>query len=195
MSRTIRESTYLLLNLPVGAIGFSVMVTGIATGASLAITLVGIPILAGALLLARHAAGLERARARTLLGVELAEPPARDDTGSFARRLLSPLRDRAAWKAGSYFLLMLPAGVATFSATVAWWATALFLLTQPAWAWALPHGGPQVTDTDWWSAPWELAASATVGLALLALTPFVIHALTGADRRLLHLLGEHQRQH
>jgi hypothetical protein len=186
--RTVRESAYLLLDLPVGAVGFSVVVTGLATGASLAITLAGVPLLAGALLLARYAAGLERARARALLGVSLAAPPARAAASSFTAHLLSPLRDRAAWRASSYFLLMLPAGTLTFSAAVAWWGSALFLLTLPAWAWALPHGGPQISDTSWWSAPWELTASSAGGLLLLAVTPFVIHTITRADRTLLHLL-------
>jgi hypothetical protein len=65
---------------------------------------------------------------------------------------------------------------------------ALFLLTLPAWAWALPHGGPQISDTSWRSAPLELAASSAGGLLLLAATPFVTHAITRADRTLLHLL-------
>jgi hypothetical protein len=96
------------------------VVTGLATGASLAITLAGVPLLAGALLLARYAAGLERARARALLGVSLAAPPARAAASSFTARLMSPLRDRPAWRASSYFLLMLPAGTLTFSAAVSW---------------------------------------------------------------------------
>jgi hypothetical protein len=70
------------------------MVTALATGASLAITLVGVPLLAGALLLARYAAGLVRARARALLVVSLAAPPARADASTFTARLLGPLRDR-----------------------------------------------------------------------------------------------------
>jgi hypothetical protein len=186
--RTLRESAHLLLDLPVGVVGFSVMVTALATGASLALTLVGVPLLAAALLLARHAARVERARARALLGVALAAPPARPAAPSPTARLLAPLRDRAAWRASGYFLLMLPAGTVTFTAAVAWWSSTLFLLTLPAWAWALPHGGPQVGDGSWWSAPWELAAASTCGVLLLAATPFVVRALTGIDRALLRLL-------
>src|SRR4051812_4246517 len=73
--RTVRETAYLLLDLPVGVIGFSAMVSALAVGISLAITLVGIPLLAGTLLAARHVAGLERTRARALLGVTVAAPP------------------------------------------------------------------------------------------------------------------------
>jgi hypothetical protein len=187
--RAVRESAHLLLDLPVGVLGFSVMVTALATGVSLAITLVGAPLLAAALLLARHAARLERARARTLLGVSLTAPPARPPASSLHGRLLDPLRDRESWRASGYFLLMLPAGTFTFAAAVMWWATVLFLTTLPAWAWALPHGGPQISDSSWWSTPMELAGSSCAGLILLAATPFVIHALTGFDRMLLRLLA------
>lgn len=186
--RTLRESAYLLTDLPVGIAGFTFVVTALATGASLAVTLAGLPLLAGALLLARYAAGLERARARALLGVAVAAPPPRPGGTTFTTRLLSPLRDKAAWRAAGYFLLMLPAGTATFCAAVTWWATALLLATLPAWAWALPHNGPDLGDS-YWSAPQELAASSLVGLLLLAATPWVIHAITRADRALLRLLG------
>ncbi len=186
--RTVRESGYLLLDLPVGVVGFSVMVTALATGVSLAFTLVGVPVLAGALVLARSAARLERARARALLGVSFAALPARVSAASSIARLLAPLRDPAAWRASGYFLLMLPIGTLTFSAAAAWWGSGLFLLTLPAWAWTLPHGGPQIGDASWWSAPWQLAAASVAGILLLAATPFVIHAVTRADRTLLRLL-------
>src|SRR3712207_1283768 len=75
--QTLRETVHLLLDLPVGIAGFTVVVTLLATGVSLAITLVGIPVLAAALLLMRAAAGAERARAAALLGVELPAPTAR----------------------------------------------------------------------------------------------------------------------
>lgn len=180
--RTFRESAYVLSDLPVGVIGFSVVTAAVAAGASLAITLAGVPILVAALLLARWAGGLERKRARALLDLSLAPPPPRERGGdSSMARLLSPLRDRASWRAAGYFLLMLPAGVLTFSAAVAWWATSLFLLTFPAWA--------QIGDTHGWSSPGELAAASATGLVMLAATPFAIHAITHVDRALLRLIG------
>jgi hypothetical protein len=187
--RTARETAHLVTDLPVGIAGFTFVVAALATGASLAITLAGIPILAAALVLARHAAGYERARARRFLGVEIAAPAARESGSTFMTRLLSPLRDRANWRASAYFLLMLPAGTFTFSAAVAIWSTGAFLLTLPMWAWALPHNGPQVTDASWWSSARELAMSSVAGALVLMAAPFAIHALTHVDRRLLRLLG------
>jgi hypothetical protein len=189
--RTARETAYLLLDLPVGIAGFTVMVACLATGVSLAITLVGVPLLAGTLLLARYAAAWERQRARALLGVSLEAPPAPAATGSsLVHRLFSPLRDRANWSASGYFLLLLPVGTVTFSAAITWWATAVFLLTLPAWSWALPEGSLRMPDGGAeLSGFWELAGASAGGLLLLALTPFVIHASTHADRSLLRLVG------
>jgi hypothetical protein len=191
VQRTVRESAHLLLDLPVGVVGFSVLIAALATGVSLAITLVGVPIVAGALLLARYAAGFERARAEALLGVSVAAPPAPEpaEGSSFLTKLMRPLRDRDAWRASGYFLLMLPAGTVTFSAVVAWWGSALLLVTLPAWAWALPDGALQISDASRWSATWELAASSAAGVLMLAVSPFVIHAISGVDRKLVRLLG------
>jgi hypothetical protein len=189
--RTARETAHLLLDLPVGVVGFTVVACALTTGVSLAITLAGVPLLAATMLLARRAADAERARARALLGVSLQAPPAPPAAApTFTARLLNPLRDRSAWRASGYFLLMLPVGTATFSVAVAWWATAIFLATLPAWAWALPADALHVPDGPQLSSAWELAATSATGLLLLAVTPFVIHAVTAADRRLIRLLGD-----
>jgi hypothetical protein len=182
-----RETAHLLLDLPVGVAGFSLVVAALATGASLAITLVGVPILAATMLLARGGAELERSRARTLLGTDLAAPPARTGGTTALSRLTAPLKDRAARRASGYFLLLGPVGTTTFSLAVTWWATVAFLVTLPAWSWALPAESLQFGDHVW-TSPGELAASTALGLLLLAVTPYVIHAIAGLDRALLRLL-------
>jgi hypothetical protein len=186
--QTKRETAYLVSDLAVGVIAFSVFISLLATGASLAITLVGLPLLAGTVLLARSAAGLERRRASALLGVPFAVPAPRPTADTLTAKVLSPLRDKTGWRAVAYAILMLPAGTFTFCAAVVWWATTAFLVTLPAWAWALAHNGPRLEDGSYWSAPWELAASTAAGLLLLAATPYVIHAITRVDRALLRLI-------
>jgi hypothetical protein len=42
--RTGRETAYLLLNLPVGVAGFTFVVTGLALGRGLLVTVIGLPI-------------------------------------------------------------------------------------------------------------------------------------------------------
>src|SRR3954470_7723334 len=187
-ARTWKETLYLLLDLPVGVAGFTLAVTGLAGAAGLLITFVGVPLLTATLLLARAGGRGELARARALLGVELPAPRALPRHDGLIARLLAPIRNGAAWRATLYFLLMLPAGILTFTVAVTWWATALGALTLPVWGWALPHGGPQLADGRYWSAPWQLALAAAAGLVLTLLAPAVVHALTFVDRALLQLL-------
>ena len=145
-ARTWRETLYLLLDLVVGVVGFTFVVTGLSLGAGLLITLVGIPILGLTVLGCRGAAWLERRRAR-LIDLELPDPPPLDRSGSFLRRASRPLVDGVGWRAALYLLLMLPVGIVTFTVTVTVWSTALGLLALPVYAWSLPHGGPQFGDS------------------------------------------------
>jgi len=52
-ARVWKETLYLLLDLPVGVVGFTLVVTGLSLAFGLLITLLGIPVLAATLLLAR----------------------------------------------------------------------------------------------------------------------------------------------
>ena len=88
---------------------------------------------------ARTRAGrAERARARALLECELLAPGSLSRQETMLARVFAPIRDGSAWRATAYFALMLPTGIVTFTVAVTWWAAALWLLTLPAWAWALP---------------------------------------------------------
>lgn len=188
IARTWKETLYLLLDLPVGVVGFTVVMTGLSLAAGSLITLLGIPLLAATLLIARVAGRAELARAHALLDTEAVAPLPLVRRPTPLARLFAPIRDGSAWRATVYFTLVLPVGVVTFTVAVAWWTTALGLLTLPAWAWALPNGGPQIADGYHLSHPWQLAASCAAGLALTLAAPTVIHALTFLDRGLLTVL-------
>ena len=71
---TWKEIAHLLANLPIGVAGFVYVVVTLAAGGGLAVTVVGLPLLACALIGARQIGKVERARARRLLGVRIDEP-------------------------------------------------------------------------------------------------------------------------
>jgi signal transduction histidine kinase len=117
--RTWLEIAHLLANLPASIIGFVYVVTMLATGAGLAVTVVGLPLLAAGLRGSRQLGKAERARARRLLGLRIDEPsplPVRR-TGFFGW-LWSSLKDPVGWRAVLYDLIRLPWGVATFTVTL-----------------------------------------------------------------------------
>ncbi|MFE2533043.1 sensor histidine kinase [Streptomyces sp. NPDC059371] len=116
---TWREISHLLVNLPASIIGFVYVVTMLATGAGLAVTVVGLPLLAAGLRGSRQLGKMERARARRLLGLRIDEPsplPVRR-TGFFGW-LWSSLKDPVGWRAVLYDLIRLPWGIATFTVTL-----------------------------------------------------------------------------
>jgi hypothetical protein len=130
------DFAYLVGGLPVGVAAFSLILTGIATAAGLAITLVGIPILLVTLLAARGIAELERHRAAPVLGSRIAGRE-RKLTGSLWERTKAIATDAASWRDTAWSLLLLPIGVAGFTAAVTMWSVSLGLVTSPLYYWAL----------------------------------------------------------
>ena len=130
------DFAYLVAGLPVGVATFSIIVTGLATAAGLAITLVGIPILVLTLILARGIAELERRRAAPVLGGRI-EGRERTLAGSAWERTKAISIDPASWKDTAWSLLLMPIGIAGFTAAITLWSSALGLLTSPLYFWAL----------------------------------------------------------
>ncbi|MEU1027954.1 sensor domain-containing protein [Streptomyces mirabilis] len=123
--QTWKEIAHLLANLPVSIFGFVYVVTLVSTGTGLAVTAIGLPLLAGGLRGTRLLGRMERARARKLLGVRIDEPSPMPVRGTgFFPWLWSSLRDPVAWRTVLYDFIRLPWGIVTFTVTL----TSLFLL-------------------------------------------------------------------
>ncbi|WP_436737329.1 sensor histidine kinase [Streptomyces sp. BBFR102] len=118
--QTWREIAYLLTNLPCTIIGFVYAVTMLALGGGLAVTVIGLPLLALALGGARLLGRFERGRARSLLGVRVEEPSPlpRGRGGGWLPGVWQALRDPVGWRTMLFSLMRLPWGVLTFSLTL-----------------------------------------------------------------------------
>ncbi|MYW07263.1 sensor histidine kinase, partial [Streptomyces sp. SID2563] len=138
---TWKEVAHLLSNLPTAIAGFVYTVVMIAIGVGLAVTVVGLPLLAAGLQGSRLIGRAERARARKLLGVVVEEPspPARgrEDDGFFVW-LWTSLRDPVAWRAALYSFVRLPWGILTFTVTL------VCLIVWPA----LPYAARLMANAD-----------------------------------------------
>ncbi|MET9701316.1 sensor domain-containing protein [Streptomyces sp. NPDC006529] len=118
---TWKEITHLLLNLPLAITGFVYTVFMVSMGGGLAVTAVGLPLLACGLFGARWLGRLERVRARALLGVRVDEPtpiPGPKRAGGFLPWLWTSLKDPVAWRTSLFGLVRLPWGVLTFTVTL-----------------------------------------------------------------------------
>jgi signal transduction histidine kinase len=182
MKRLALQTTHLLVDFPVGIFWFVVIVTGLATGLGMLITLVGLPILTATFLLARGGAELERRRAELFLGIEIKRPERPAPVEGWLAKLLAPFRDAANWKELLHVGLVQPVrGVFNFCIVVTLVATAGAAATLPFYFWALPHHGLQVNDHDYWNAPWQIAALTLGGLVLGYITVWVIRGLALVD--------------
>jgi hypothetical protein len=193
---TYREIGYTLISLPIAVGGFTYAVTGFSVGVSTATTPVGLPVLAGTLGGARRLGALERRRVRAQLGRETPEPaapPAVREAGWWAR-VRARLTDRAGWKALLFQAVMFPWRVASFCVSLTFVATGWALALLPAYSWVFPHyvGWPGYRIYDYTShgehhqfylsSPAEIAGTSLLGLAIVFLTPKLVHALTSVDR-------------
>jgi signal transduction histidine kinase len=188
------ESAFLVLDLPVGIALFTIVITLLSLSAGLAVTLVGLPLLAATVVGGRAVATVEGVRTRVLLDEQLVpHPPAVRPAGLWPRAK-AMMADRAGWKGLLYSLLMLPWGIFTFTSVVVLWSVAFTMATVPLWGWAVDPPPPFTVgtnryDIDGWSLfGWSVLAG-VVGLLLVALLPRLVHLLARADvaiaRRLL----------
>jgi signal transduction histidine kinase len=181
--RTYAETLDLVLDLLFGTLWFTLFTTLVATGASLLITLVGLPILTGTFLLARGGAWFERRRARAFLGVEIDDPVRRPAKGSSLwHKLVAPFRDRTTWKELVYLWLVQPVqSVVNFTVAVTAWAVPIWAITLPIYAVRWQDAAPEIWPGERLDTWHEVIPTAVAGLLVLPLVPWIIRGFVGAD--------------
>lgn len=149
LTRTLVDSQYALLAFPLSLLAFLLVVLGLASGLSLLIVWVGVPLLVGTVLLARGFATLERQRLAHLKGFDMPQPdyltaPA---GAGFWARWSTPLRDVQSWLDVLWTgLVALVTGTFAFSVALAWWATALGGATYWFWQRWLPDSDTSLAE-------------------------------------------------
>ncbi|NLU70341.1 sensor histidine kinase [Streptomyces sp. HNM0574] len=130
---TGREIAHLLLNPLLDTVWFGYITVCFYGSVGLSVTVVGLPLLALTLAGCRRIGGLERARARALLGTRVEEPSrmrprksghygksgnAAKGAAGFFPWLWMRLRDPVAWRHALYFFVRLPWSWAAFAVTL-----------------------------------------------------------------------------
>jgi signal transduction histidine kinase len=199
--RAWRELVYAILSVPLALLGIAYVTVSLALGALLAVTALGVPLLAAAVPGARALARVRRALARLLLRENVPEPaPFGPNSGGFAW-LRAGLRDLAGWRAIGYLVVNLPVSLLGLVAVVVCWVWGVISftypmqhllhvnqMTAPGPAGGLRQGlvvGDVVFDT--WP---RLLVVSVGGLVLLLLGPWAVRAVVLLDRLLIRgLLG------
>ncbi|MEU1433272.1 sensor histidine kinase [Streptomyces sp. NPDC005775] len=189
-ARTWREFVYLMLSLPIGIVLFCFAITMTSLSAGLLITFLGIPLLAAGLAACRGLGVLERARARALLKLDVADPePVRGRTGGLMSWVGAVLKSGVSWRHLLYSLLHFPWAVFAFSVSLSLWASGWAALTYPLYSWVFPAyagiDGVQLygdgTHDVYLDSSAELALTSAAGLVIVLGTAWVIRGLAAVD--------------
>ncbi|MGW0805888.1 sensor histidine kinase [Nonomuraea sp. NPDC002799] len=133
MRRVLLDTRYTLVGFPTTIIGFVLMIAGFAAGVGTAVVWIGVPLLAGTVLVARGFADAERGWLSDVLSRPPVRPrykPAPQGAGRF-RRLVNPLASGQSWLDLLHGILNLPFAIIAFVLTVVFWAIPLAALTWP----------------------------------------------------------------
>lgn len=160
-----RDTLYVAAGLPLAVLSFSLVVTGLAASLGLLVTLLGIPLAVGTLLVARGFAVVERARLQLLDGRPLRPAGHRRPGRGGWRGLLARLKDPQSWLDALHAVVVLPVAVLTFVVAATWWAGTLGGLTYWFWQVFLPDDGDDggLARLAGWDQPW---ADSVVNLVL-----------------------------
>ena len=186
-ARVWKESAHLLLDLLVGVALFTWVVTMISLGAGLAITLLGIPLLALTIAGGRWISVAERARVRVFIGESVPAWAAYPTNGSWWQRQIRRFGDGPGWKGLLYGSLMLPWGVVAFTATVTLWSLAASMALYPLFGWWIPNDSDAFHPTGF-ALVGAVLGIGLVGWLLVALLPRMIHGLAMVDVALARTL-------
>lgn len=133
MRRVLLDTRYTLVGFPTTLIGFVLMLVGFAAGLGTSVVWVGVPLLAGTLMVARGFADAERGWLSDVLGRPPVRPrykPVPEGAGRF-RRLVNPLTSGQSWLDLLHGILNLPFAIIAFCLTIVFWAIPLAALTWP----------------------------------------------------------------
>jgi len=142
LRRVAGDSGYLLSGFPLAVAGFVIIVTGLSTGVGLLVVVVGLPVLALTVLIARLFADIERLRIPAVLGRPRTRPHYRTSQAgqSIWKRITTPMAQTQGWLDVAHALLVFPIAVSTFCIAVSWWAVAIGGTLTIAWDWSIPRG-------------------------------------------------------
>ena len=184
--RTYTQAIDLMLDSFIGLAWSLVFGVLLLFGLALAPTIVGLPVLGEVIMVARAVVGLDRGRARVLLGVTVDEPPPPALPAGWWPRIRAMLGDGTGWRAVGYAFALPFSGVLGFAAA-AIWVCGIAALLYPVWRWLWPvQAGSYGTITSAAEMAWISAA----GLAVTIAGSWAVRAAARVDARLVRrLLG------
>ena len=195
--RTWREFLFFTFSLLLTAVGFLFVALTMFSGMALAVTFIGLVIIAGSLRGARAIGGFHRALARSFLDENIEEPEPFIARPGFFGWLQSALRDTVGWRSVGYAVCKVPLSAFGVWFAFSVWVDAFFCLVYPIWgrgATRPPEYGIFVNLFQ----PGYLSVGNSgffhglfifiTGVILLFVAPWTMRAVVYVDRRLMRVL-------
>jgi signal transduction histidine kinase len=188
-----RDLGYLVLALPMSIIAFTVWVAGLSVSASLAVLIIGIPVIAAFGYLMRGVTTLQRRLSGWVRGEPIEGVYKRPPERGVIARVMAVLTDAQTWRDLGWLIFDSLFGFVAAIVTVCVWAWMVGSLFLPAWWWSMPDDAMYLWFT------FDSTAAAFVGPLMFAL--FLVPALlltrglaAGHSRVAVALLGPGSRQ-
>ncbi|MEV0620173.1 sensor domain-containing protein [Nonomuraea sp. NPDC050404] len=179
--RIWHELAYALATALMAVVGLIYLIA-VLLGVLASANAVGLPLLALLVVGARGLGAVNRRLARTLAGVQVPAPAPFDPGRGLLNRLGAALGDVTGWRAIGHTLVRLPAAALALAAAAVTWGLGPVLLTCPLW-WQF-GAFAALTPSGW---PGALLLG-VVGLGLLFLAPWGVHAALAPERLLARTL-------
>lgn len=177
---TWRRFAYLLSTFPLGQFWFIISVTLLSLGFGMLVIIVGVPILAGLVLLWRAGAMMERSLADALGDTEIAVPYRPAPGNGAIKTARAYLSDPATVRDALWLFLLFPLGIVWFTFLAVVWSASLGMAVAPLWYWT---DGVQIGLWEVDSFPGAAVAS-LIGIALLPVAARVTRAAGDIHGRL-----------
>jgi Putative sensor len=193
LARTGREAAYLTAGLLTSIVAFTVWVTAVTLSLSLALFIVGLPIMMASAVVFRWVAELDRHNVSFFLGRRVRGRYQDHRSETLFGRLGATFRDPQTWRDFSWLTVHSIVGFVFGTIALTLVGSVLGLATLPLWYWALPEGAqfglwsadtlPLAIASAFLAIP--LAGVTVVALRWMAWTEALIAAsLLGPRRRL-----------
>ncbi|AXK35973.1 hypothetical protein DVA86_28580 [Streptomyces armeniacus] len=179
---------FLLAGFPIGVGAFVAGITMFSFGVGLLVTLLGVPVLVGALTAARGLARVERRRVEAVTGRSLPPHHYREPGGTGLAGLLNRLREPQAWRDLLHTVVAFPVRMLGFALALAWTVGGVGEVLYVLWSWAIPRDDDEqgLLDLafDISSRSADIGFHTGIGVVLLATAVPVVRALVAMQTAL-----------
>ena len=191
LNRTARDVAYLTLGLATSVLAFGVWVAALTLSLTLAILIVGIPVIIGSAYVMRWTAELDRQNAALVFGRPVRGHYRSHRGGSLGTRVLKTLRDPQVWRDLAWLITHSIVGFAFGVLAVVLVGNVIGLATLPIYYWAIPDGGMEFGLWQAGSLPIAIA-SAFLAIPLAWIAVWVIRGMAKLHASLaVELLGRY----